>query len=58
MPSDPPTMGRAYKSYKAPGTRPQIFHEVSATARYITEPEITVDSPQFSNQDPAFPTKC
>ena len=31
MPPDPPTMARTYKSYKAPGTRPPIFHEVSAT---------------------------
>ena len=33
MPPDPPTMGRTYKSYEAPGTRPPppIFHEVSAT---------------------------
>ena len=26
-----PTMGQTYKSKEAPGTRPSIFHEVSAT---------------------------
>ena len=31
MPPDPPTIGRTYKCYEAPGTRPPIFLEVSAT---------------------------
>ena len=36
MPPDPPTMAQTYKSYKAPGIRPPIFHEVSCECNSIS----------------------